>query len=157
GQTGRHRSGAQANVSHAPAGDQSHGGAAPQRLGGGPAAQKSPGSSGAQTGMNMPPRAATPLVRQLPSAGAPPSPDTSRPAMIRPSSVMGSGRMNEPLSKLARCAIYTRKSTEYNLDLAFNSLDAQREACEAYIKSQVHERWQAISGRYDDGAFSGAS
>jgi DNA invertase Pin-like site-specific DNA recombinase len=65
--------------------------------------------------------------------------------------------MNGPLSKFARCAIYTRKSTEYNLDLAFNSLDAQREACEAYIKSQAHEGWRAIPGRYDDGAFSGAS
>src|SRR5215470_10140601 len=67
------------------------------------------------------------------------------------------GRMNGPISKLARCAIYTRKSTEYNLELAFNSLDAQREACEAYIKSQAHEGWQLIPGRYDDGAFSGAS
>ena len=38
-----------------------------------------------------------------------------------------------------RCAFYTRKSTDHNLDLAFNSLDAQREACEAYIKSQAHE------------------
>jgi site-specific DNA recombinase len=65
--------------------------------------------------------------------------------------------MNAPVSKLARCAIYTRKSTEYNLELAFNSLDAQREACEAYIKSQAHEGWQLIPGRYDDGAFSGAS
>src|SRR2546430_6332510 len=67
------------------------------------------------------------------------------------------GRMNEAVSKLARCAVYTRKSTEYNLELAFNSLDAQREACEAYIKSQAHEGWRAIPGRYDDGAFSGAS
>jgi len=65
--------------------------------------------------------------------------------------------MNGPISKLARCAIYTRKSTEYNLELAFNSLDAQREACEAYIKSQAHEGWRLISGCYDDGAFSGAS
>jgi site-specific DNA recombinase len=65
--------------------------------------------------------------------------------------------MNGPVSKLARCAIYTRKSTEHNLDLAFNSLDAQREACEAYIKSQAHEGWRLIPGRYDDGAFSGAS
>jgi hypothetical protein len=48
---------------------------------------------------------------------------------------------------LARCAIYTRKSTEYNLELAFNSLDAQREACEAYIKSQAHEGWRLIPGR----------
>src|SRR3989475_13272373 len=65
--------------------------------------------------------------------------------------------MNGPISKLARCAIYTRKSTEYNLELAFNSLDAQREACEAYIKSQAHEGWRLIPGRYEDGAFSGAS
>src|SRR5215471_9185479 len=65
--------------------------------------------------------------------------------------------MNGPISKLARCAIYTRKSSEYNLELAFNSLDAQREACEAYIKSQAHEGWRLIPGRYDDGAFSGAS
>jgi site-specific DNA recombinase len=65
--------------------------------------------------------------------------------------------MNAPVSKLARCAIYTRKSTEYNLELAFNSLDAQREACEAYIKSQAQEGWRLIPARYDDGAFSGAS
>jgi site-specific DNA recombinase len=65
--------------------------------------------------------------------------------------------MNGSISKLARCAIYTRKSTEYNLELAFNSLDAQREACEAYIKSQAHEGWRLIPGRYDDSAFSGAS
>src|SRR6266702_1762070 len=59
--------------------------------------------------------------------------------------------------KVFRCAIYTRKSTEHNLDLEFNSLDAQREACEAYIKSQAHEGWRLIPDRYDDGAFSGAS
>src|SRR6266480_533332 len=65
--------------------------------------------------------------------------------------------MNAPTSKLSRCAIYTRKSTEHNLDLAFNSLDAQREACEAYIKSQAGEGWRLLRDRYDDGAFSGAS
>jgi site-specific DNA recombinase len=59
--------------------------------------------------------------------------------------------------KPQRCAIYTRKSTEHNLDLAFNSLDAQREACEAYIKSQAHEGWKLVPDRFDDGAFSGAS
>src|SRR5436305_9096750 len=69
----------------------------------------------------------------------------------------GLGRMNGPVGKLARCAIYTRKSSEHNLDLAFSSLDAQREACEAYIKSQAHEGWRLITTRYDDGAFSGAS
>jgi site-specific DNA recombinase len=51
--------------------------------------------------------------------------------------------------------IYTRKSTEYNLE--FNSLDAQREACEAYIKSQAHEGWRLILDHYDDGGLSGAS
>jgi site-specific DNA recombinase len=65
--------------------------------------------------------------------------------------------MSGPVGKLARCAIYTRKSSEHNLDLAFSSLDAQREACEAYIRSQAHEGWRLILGRYDDGAFSGAS
>ena len=59
--------------------------------------------------------------------------------------------------KPQRCAIYTRKSTDHNLDLAFNSLDAQREACEAYIKSQAHEGWTLVPDRFDDGAFSGAS
>ena len=65
--------------------------------------------------------------------------------------------MDKPGNTLLRCAIYTRKSTERNLDLEFNSLDAQREACEAYIKSQVHEGWRLAVERYDDGAFSGAS
>ena len=59
--------------------------------------------------------------------------------------------------KTIRCAVYTRKSTEHNLDLEFNSLHAQREACEAYIKSQMHEGWQLIPDRYDDGGISGAS
>lgn len=59
--------------------------------------------------------------------------------------------------KPQRCAIYTRKSTDHNLDLAFNSLDAQREACEAYVRSQAHEGWRLIPQRYDDGAYSGAS
>ena len=65
--------------------------------------------------------------------------------------------MNGPLGKFSRCAIYTRKSTEHNLDLAFTSLDAQREACEAYITSQADEGWRLVADRYDDGAFSGAS
>lgn len=56
-----------------------------------------------------------------------------------------------------RCAIYTRKSTEENLDNDFNSLDAQREAAEAYIASQRHEGWVALPARYDDGGFSGGS
>ena len=50
-----------------------------------------------------------------------------------------------------RCAIYTRKSTEEGLDQKFNSLDAQREACEAYIASQKHEGWELVEQAYDDG------
>ena len=65
--------------------------------------------------------------------------------------------MNGTKPKAIRCAIYTRKSTEHNLDLEFNSLHAQREACEAYIKSQIHEGWQLIPDCYDDGGISGAS
>jgi DNA invertase Pin-like site-specific DNA recombinase len=65
--------------------------------------------------------------------------------------------VDKAAKKLFRCAIYTRKSTEHNLDLEFNSLDAQREACEAYIKSQAHEGWRLVPTHYDDGAFSGAS
>ncbi|HXH53185.1 MAG TPA: recombinase family protein [Sphingomicrobium sp.] len=56
-----------------------------------------------------------------------------------------------------RCAIYTRKSTEEGLDQEFNSLDAQREACEAYIRSQAGEGWRLLATRYDDGGFSGGN
>ncbi len=56
-----------------------------------------------------------------------------------------------------RCAIYTRKSTEEGLEQSFNSLDAQREACEAYIRSQKHEGWQALNFQYNDGGFSGGN
>jgi site-specific DNA recombinase len=61
-----------------------------------------------------------------------------------------------PTSPL-RCAIYTRKSTEEGLDQDFNSLDAQREAAEAYIHSQAHAGWTALSARYDDGGYSGSN
>jgi DNA invertase Pin-like site-specific DNA recombinase len=56
-----------------------------------------------------------------------------------------------------RCAIYTRKSSEEGLDMEFNSLDVQREACEAYIASQRSEGWVATRERYDDGGFSGGT
>jgi DNA invertase Pin-like site-specific DNA recombinase len=59
--------------------------------------------------------------------------------------------------KPIRCAIYTRKSTEEGLDQAFNSLDAQREACAAYIASQRHEGWVLSPELYDDGGFSGGN
>ena len=56
-----------------------------------------------------------------------------------------------------RCAIYTRKSTEEGLEQEFNSLDAQREACAAYVLSQQHEGWTLLPGVYDDGGISGGS
>lgn len=59
--------------------------------------------------------------------------------------------------QITRCAIYTRKSSEEGLELEFNSLDAQREAAEAYIASQKAEGWSAVAERYDDGGYSGGS
>jgi site-specific DNA recombinase len=59
--------------------------------------------------------------------------------------------------KRLRCAIYTPKSTEEGLDQAFNSLDAQREACAAYALSQRGEGWSVLPALYDDGGFSGGS
>ena len=56
-----------------------------------------------------------------------------------------------------RCAIYTRKSSEEGLEQSFNSLDAQREACEAFILSQREEGWKALPARYDDGGYSGGT
>ena len=56
-----------------------------------------------------------------------------------------------------RCAIYTRKSHEEGLEQDFNSLDAQRESCEAYILSQKHEGWTCLPEMYDDGGISGAT
>ena len=56
-----------------------------------------------------------------------------------------------------RCAIYTRKSSEEGLEQDFNSLAAQREACEAYVASQAHEGWRVIKARFDDGGWSGGT
>jgi site-specific DNA recombinase len=60
-------------------------------------------------------------------------------------------------TKTLRCAIYTRKSTEHGLELEFNSLDAQREACEAFIESQASQGWKALPQQYDDPAYSGGN
>jgi site-specific DNA recombinase len=71
--------------------------------------------------------------------------------------------MNHPNKKsaatlpLVRCAIYTRKSTEEGLEQEFNSLDAQRESAEAFIRSQAHEGWTCLPERYDDGGFTGGN
>lgn len=74
-----------------------------------------------------------------------------RPALLRPEEV---GIVSAPRF---RCALYTRKSSEEGLDQAFNSLHAQRKACEAYVKSQAGEGWRALATAYDDGGYSGGS
>src|SRR5215217_6936996 len=65
--------------------------------------------------------------------------------------------MSRPAAHPLRCAIYTRVSTEHGLEQEFNSLENQREAAEAYIKSQAHEGWRCLATRYDDGGFSGGT
>src|SRR5208337_3893318 len=66
-------------------------------------------------------------------------------------------QMSSPARAKVRCAVYTRKSSEEGLEQEFNSLDAQREACEAYITSQKHEGWTVLATLYDDGAYSGGT
>src|SRR5471032_2126174 len=61
------------------------------------------------------------------------------------------------VTSIKRCAVYTRKSTEEGLEQAFNSLHAQRDACEAYIKSQAHDGWKLVKTAYDDGGLSGGN
>jgi len=65
--------------------------------------------------------------------------------------------MNATQTPIMRCAVYTRKSSEEGLEQAFNSLDAQREACEAFILSQRQEGWRVVPARYDDGGYSGGN
>src|SRR6266478_795959 len=65
--------------------------------------------------------------------------------------------MKKPIVRKFRCAVYTRKSTEEGLDMQFNSLDAQREACESYVASQKAEGWVLAPDHYGDGGFSGAT
>ena len=88
--------------------------------------------------------------------------DSSAQAISKPKPAPKS----KPKSKLSagaaqsttrRCAIYTRKSSEEGLEQAFNSLDAQREACEAFIRSQRHEGWVLLPTAYDDGGISGGT
>src|SRR6202050_3017103 len=79
--------------------------------------------------------------------------------VLRPEAEPESGvcPMTSSSRSRVRCAIYTRKSSEEGLEQSFNSLQAQREACEAYIASQRHEGWQVIAKKYDDGGFSGGN
>src|SRR4051812_7761783 len=64
---------------------------------------------------------------------------------------------NRAKPAVIRCAIYTRKSTEEGLEQEFNTLDAQREAAESFIRSQKHEGWVLVDKLYDDGGFTGAN
>ena len=65
--------------------------------------------------------------------------------------------MNTPVTRKLRCAVYTRKSSEEGLEQEFNSLHAQREACEAFIASQRNEGWVLVRDQYDDGGVSGGT
>src|SRR6476660_5082442 len=86
-----------------------------------------------------------------------PAPDGMVPGFLG-SDLRPAGRVPMPAdAKTLRCAIYTRKSTEHGLEQEFNSLDAQREACEAYIKSQTFQGWKALPQHYDDPAYSGGN
>src|SRR6202166_2426087 len=67
------------------------------------------------------------------------------------------GRHLHGVTPKLRCAVYTRKSSEEGLEMEFNSLDAQREACESYIASQRGEGWVLVADRYDDGGVSGGT
>src|SRR5262249_37860949 len=79
-----------------------------------------------------------------------------RSALLRASLPAGPA-MTKPVIRKRRCAVYTRKSTEEGLEQEFNSLDAQRESCEAYVASQKAEGWLLVGDRYNDGGFSGAN
>jgi DNA invertase Pin-like site-specific DNA recombinase len=81
------------------------------------------------------------MTRRSPSRSR--RPDSPRDATAKP--------------KTQRCVIYTRVSTENGLEQDFNSLDAQREACLAYIRSQAHEGWVSAPGHFDDGGYSGGT
>ena len=65
--------------------------------------------------------------------------------------------MKNGTAKAVQCAIYTRVSTDHGLEQDFNSLDAQHDAAQAYIRSQAHAGWTLIRSRYDDGGYSGGS
>src|SRR5262249_27041026 len=81
----------------------------------------------------------------------------SGPRFFRPARSDGGAIMSQRPPKRVRCAIYTRVSTEYGLEQEFNSLDAQHDAAEAYVRSQAQEGWTLIRARYDDPGYSGGS
>src|SRR6266478_10226187 len=93
-----------------------------------------------------------------PTTASPASPAPSRERSGAGPGSLGCGSRTMPSERrVLRCAVYTRKSSEHGLEQDFNSLDAQREAAEAYIKSQAHEGWRLVKARYDDGGISGGT
>src|SRR5262249_1692962 len=74
-----------------------------------------------------------------------------------PAGRIGGIDLERPSARVVRCAVYTRKSTQEGLDREFSSLDAQREAAQAYIQSQRHEGWICLPDSYDDGGFTGGN
>jgi hypothetical protein len=80
-----------------------------------------------------------------------------RAALLRAARSEGPEGTTKPAPTTLRCAIYTRVSTDHGLEQDFNSVDAQREAATAYVKSQAHEGWRVIEESFDDGGFSGGS
>src|SRR5262249_23581477 len=78
-------------------------------------------------------------------------------ALFRPARSDGGAIMSQRPPKRVRCAIYTRVSTEYGLEQDFNSLDAQHDAAEAYVRSQAPEGWTLSRARYDDGGYAGGA
>src|SRR5262245_3788684 len=81
-----------------------------------------------------------------------------RPRILRPEKYEKAAMKELPtVKRKLRCAVYTRKSTEEGLEQEFNSLDAQRDSCEAYIASQKTEGWLLVADRYDDGGISGGT
>src|SRR6266446_4204475 len=93
-----------------------------------------------------------------PTTASPASPAPSRERSgVGPGSLGCGSRTMPSERRVLRCAVYTRKSSEHGLEQDFNSLDAQREAGEAYIKSQAHEGWRLVKTHYDDGGLSGGT
>src|SRR5215472_670320 len=105
-------------------------------------------------------------TRAKPTAASPSWRERSRAraGTVRPSSACATGTdaqrrwaMTANKAAIRWCAVYTRKSSEEGLEQQFNSLHAQREAAEAYIKSQRHEGWRLLAEHYDDGGYSGGN
>src|SRR5438045_5693058 len=80
-----------------------------------------------------------------------------RTEIFRACSIIRGAAVKSGGAKMVRCAIYTRVSTDHGLEQDFNSLDAQHDAAQAYIRSQAHAGWALIRSRYDDGGYSGGS